>query len=870
MERNIHTFRTDAPHQPAIPVAATGQANLITVPILLRENLIGVLELEKHTVFTPADLQFVKGAAEMIAVALHAASIRAQEERLLKDNRQQAKALKIREAALEASRRELMAQNQALQASEHKLHLKQLELEAANAQMLKNTTALEAHMAVLEEQKQEMQRQNTALEHAHAELAEKARQLERSSQYKTEFMANMSHELRTPLNSILLLSRLLVEDKDDTLTDRQVAFARTIHSAGGDLINLINEILDLATVESGKVKIDIQSVALRSVADAMQASFAPLAEQNGIAFSIYLEPDLPEYVTTDGKRLKQIVKNFLSNAFKFTKKGNIDLKFALGQPPAEISAPDGPDSPCLAITVADTGIGIPADKQELIFEAFQQVDGSIGRTYGGTGLGLSISRLLAGLIGGTITLESREEEGSCFTLHLPLAPSTTLEHTSVKPPAIVAPISPQGRPPVVKAGVQTAATTPSPDFDPSAVETTHILIIASEAEATTALQAHARRNGFIPLMADRFATGLHLADHYLPKAIFIDPALPGGYGAPMIQRIKAFPGIRHIPVFALMPEESDPASVPQGAAGRIPMPIADDAIAAALAKSAQWANDPTRTVLVLDPRNRVGPRIIDAAGISTTRFISTTSVAEAVAALDRDPIDLLILDPKIDEGERRSLFEVLRRHPPLPIFFYFGRPAERRLKEAVDSDARGFDTTWIDGDDALLPALVAYLHLPLEALDESQQARLTAQDNDRFQLRGHRILLADDDMRTVFAISSILEDKGVTVLTGKNGKESLDKLDRSPEIDLIITDVMMADGDGYQAIRRIRGRARYQNVPIIALTAKAMPGDRARCIEAGADDYLAKPVNLDILTSMLKVWLNPQRVGPKANNTAHG
>ncbi|BBO90374.1 ATP-binding protein [Desulfosarcina ovata] len=729
LEMTILMFRRNESQGTIAPVTAIDQANLVAVPLMLRQSIKGALELEKNTVFSHSDGQFIQSAAEMVAVALHAALVRQQEERLMADNREQAKQLKIREAALEYSSQELVAQNQALKVSENQLQFKQLELEAANAQMTKNAADLEAHMAILEQQKHDIEKQNVELESAHRLLEEKARQLERSSQYKTEFMANISHELRTPLNSILLLSRLLLENKDETLTGRQIEFARTIASAGGDLINLINEILDLAKVESGKISVDFQPVSIQAIADAMQANFTPLAEKNRISFSINMAPDLPEQIITDGKRLNQVIKNFLSNAFKFTSRGSVRLEFGL-TPAAHgnenAQAPAATND--LSISVVDTGIGIPADKHETIFEAFQQVDGSTRRNYGGTGLGLSISREFTRLLGGTLTLQSREGHGSRFTIHLPIAPPTDRGGENTSAPAAVKDTT--AHPPRLPGNEDAPIENSAADPDDLVPGERTVLVLGADGDTRKMIRQHARQHGFKVLMANRLMTGLHFVDYYLPAAIFSDPAVAGGDGADIMDHMKRLSGIRHVPVFILSPPENDDAMLPLGAAGLLPIPASDGPVEAAFKRIAKWRDSHERTVLAPD------------------------------------------------------------------------------------------------------------------ALEEN--------------LKGRKILLADDDMRTVFAVSSALEEKGVEIVTGKTGKESLDKLERFPDIDLILMDVMIAGMDGYQAIRQIRDQTRYNTVPIFALTAKAMQGDRTKCLDAGADGYLAKPVNLDRLVSMLKIWLDPQ------------
>ena len=532
------------------------RANLIVVPLMLRQTVKGVLELEKTNGFNRFDSRFLESAAPVIAVAVNSASTRRQEEALLEKTRRQDQQLKIREASLETSTRELKSKHLAFLASEEKLQLKQMELKAANAQMVKNAADLEAHMAILEKQKLDMEKQNTELEKAHRELAEKARQLEISSRYKTEFMANMSHELRTPLNSILLLSRLLLENREKTLTDRQSEFARTIHSAGEDLLNLINEILDLAKVESGKMEVELQAVQVQSIADAMQGSFAPLAEQSGVTFTSHVAPDVPERLITDRKRIEQIVKNFLSNAFKFTARGSIRLEITVSRELVICrGAGDSHDNGCLAISVMDTGIGIPAAKHQMVFDAFQQVDGSTRRKYGGTGLGLSISRELARLLGGEITIESEEGKGSRFTLHLPIIPLPDKEPAAIQASLFkAASMETAEPPPPEKDGGAPQGMEPVPDDrhrltpgDPC------ILIIDANAVSTEPIKDYAYRMGYKVLVAEQYRTGLHFADYYLPTAIFANLNLPGVDGWEMIQPFKANPRSRHIPVFYPVP-----------------------------------------------------------------------------------------------------------------------------------------------------------------------------------------------------------------------------------------------------------------------------------------------------------------------------
>jgi signal transduction histidine kinase/DNA-binding response OmpR family regulator len=864
MKKAIATFRKDATDGQVIDVPSADLANLVTVPLVLRETVMGVLELEKLGTFTPFDSRYLEAGAEVIAMVLNMAMISEKEADQLTRTRERANQLKTREAALEDSTRKLKEQRLACQLSEQELQLKQLELEAANAQMVKNASDLETNMATLEKQKKDMQRKNDELARTHRKLAEKARQLEISSRYKTEFMANMSHELRTPLNSILLLTRLLLENKEKTLTTRQFDFAQTIQSAGEDLLNLINEILDLAKVESGKMGIDVESVAVRSIGEAMLKSFAPLAEQSGVAFSIHVAPDAPERLNTDRKRVDQIVKNFLSNAFKFTSRGSIRLEIAVsGQPLVADEAPEK-KAKYLAISVVDTGIGIPPDKHEMVFEAFQQVDGSTRRKYGGTGLGLSISRELARLLGGEITLESQEGQGSRFTLHLPM------ERQPEKTSPIVRK-APETSPSIDAETSRQAETEGDRQYEPESAPDDRnrlmpgdkcVLIVVADPATIDPIKIIAHQNGFKVLVAGKIHSGLYLADYYVPTAVFADRHLTGTENWAFVHRIKANPKCRHVPVYSLSTRGDDFVAAVHGAAGHVGLPPTPGHLEAMFQQIDDWRSSSSRTVLIVDPNHEMAARIGNAVGKNPIHLTRTPTAATAQAVFDRQQTHAVILNPALDTAEL-NLFLTAMQKKSTPVLVYSGASLNTRSMAAIDPFRGSVNLTPIETEDQLLSVLVAALHLSPDSLDESHRQRLLDMERKQSPMKGRTVLLADDDMRTVFAVTSALEDQGMEVYTGKTGKESLDKLDRFPDIDLILMDVMIAGTDGYQAIKSIRRRSRYNSIPILVLTAKAMRGDRAKCIDAGADDYLAKPVNLDKLISMLKIWLDAQAVTPE-------
>ncbi len=859
--RTVTFLRKDPVNGLVASVPKPEQATIIVVTLRVQHTVKGILELEKPLAFNRYESRFVEAAAVVITAVLDTVLTRHQQS-MTTDQPARTGALEAREAALRA-------QSRAFRAAEEKLQLKQLELEAANAQMMKNAADLEAHMAILEKQKKDMQKQNAELEKTHQELEEKARQLEMSSRYKTEFMANMSHELRTPLNSILLLSRLLLENKEKTLTPKQTEFAKTVHSAGEDLLNLINEILDLAKVESGKMEVELAPVSIHAVTKSMLVSFAPLAEQNGIAFNIHVDPDVPDQITTDRKRLEQIVKNFLSNAFKFTSQGSVRMEIALSSGTKNDSDTlTNHDSHSLAISVVDTGIGIPRSKQKMVFEAFQQVDGSTRRKYGGTGLGLSISRELARILGGKITLQSEDGAGSRFTLYLPITPLPENEPAIIRTDAFGAPGIP------ANASEQTAADPKSPIVEPVpddrhrvAPGDKSILIIDADATTTETIKAAAYRNGFKVLIAEQFPTGLHFADYYLPAVIFVNLDLPGAGGWNMVHRIKANLKNRHASVFAMSATDETRQASASGAVGHIRLPVASGDLSKAFRRLETLRTKQTWQVLVVAPKRESATRIADAIGIAAVRVLIATTADKADAILKSKTIDAVILHPATDATIQQAIVDSLQ-HNPTPAYHFSGTASATHVPVAPEPLNTMATPRRIASADQLLSTLVSDLYLPIEALDSACRDRLQAMDDHRNVFKGRNILLVDDDMRTVFAVSNVLEDQGAKVYTGKTGKESLDKMDGFPNIDLILMDVMVSDVDGYQAIRDIRSRNRYRTLPIIALTAKAMQGDRAECLQAGADDYLAKPVNLDKLTSMLKIWLEPQRVTAQRSTIA--
>jgi CheY-like chemotaxis protein/signal transduction histidine kinase len=729
------------------------------------------------------------------------------------------------------------------------LQTQQKELQLTNEQ-------LEQKAQQLAEQNAEVERKNDEIEQARRALEEKATELALTSKYKSEFLANMSHELRTPLNSILILGQQLADNPDGNLSGRQVEFARTIHGAGSDLLNLISDILDLSKIESGTVSVDAEDITLTLLEESVTRPFRHEAERRGLSFDVTISPELRS-ITTDSKRLQQVLKNLLSNAIKFTEYGGVRMRVA--------SATSGwtPTHPVLATAstvvafeVTDTGIGILPEKQRIIFEAFQQADASTNRRYGGTGLGLAISRELANLLGGEIHLRSRAGEGSTFTLYLP---------QSYVGPARVTAKGASGTRSEVRADGgpvhRTEETLPQPTDDRAHLgpDDAALLIVEDDPHYSRILVDLARDIGLKALVASRGVDALALAREFSPLAISLDVFLPDMLGWAVLSQLKQDPRTRHIPVQIVTLDEDRQHGLAGGAFAFVNKPTTMDKLKASISRLTEYARDSRKRLLVVEDNPAELMGITELLGYQDIEVVTAGNGREALAMLREQPTDCIVLDLKLPDMSGFELLEHIRQDDALthiPVVVFTGRELSLEEDAQLHSIARSVIVKGVESPERLLDETALFLHRVVANLPPDKQRMLDQLRNSDENLHGRKALLVDDDARNIFALSSVLERRGMDVLTATTGREAISILKADRGISIVLMDIMMPEMDGYETIQAIRADPSVRRLPIIALTAKAMKGDRERCLEAGASDYLAKPVNTEQLLSALRIWLH--------------
>jgi CheY-like chemotaxis protein/HAMP domain-containing protein len=836
--------------------------NIVVLPVLFEDQVMAVIEMASFTTYSDAHLTFLEQLSETLGVVLNTIVATMRTEELLQQSQgltlelqSQSEELQSQRDELERTNQELEEQARSLKASEELLQQQQEELQQTNEE-------LEEKAALLAEQNARIEQKNTEVETARAELEDKAEQLALSSKYKSEFLANMSHELRTPLNSLLILAKLLSDNQEETLTEKQVEFAHTIYNAGSDLLELINDILDLSKVEAGKMDVNPQPVEPAAVADFVERTFRPVADQKSLEFGVQLEEGLPVSIITDEQRLQQVLKNLLSNAFKFTEKGSVTLTVA----PAPVSTRFGEETLKTADTVvqfqvADSGIGISDGKLKLIFEAFQQADGTTSRRYGGTGLGLSISREIARLLGGEIRVASEPGKGSSFTLYLPgVAPER--ETTDDEP--------------IVKSSLSVVA---GPDFDPAmllshepAVEDDRaqiadgdrvVLIVEDDEDfAKTELQV-ARGRGFKGIVAVRGDEGLQLAHEYKPDAIILDMRLPIRSGWDVLDHLKRHPDTRHIPVHIVsggVENGGVQEALRAGAVAVLEKPVERDLLDSTYSMILEFVERDTRRLLVVDDDGDQRTAIIELIGTGEdVEIVAVGSSEEALEQLDGEKgFDCMVLDLKLPKMSGFALLEKVKtdeRFRGLPVIVYTGRDLTRREETRLKKYAETIIVKDVSSPERLLDETALFLHRVASKLPSEKRRMLEQLHSADEVFKGKRVLIADDDVRNVFALASVLERQGMEVQFAENGNEAIASLQADPEIDLVLMDIMMPELDGYEAMRRIREVPQFAKLPIISLTAKAMKGDREKSIASGASDYITKPVDTDQLLSLMRVWL---------------
>ncbi|PIA68969.1 response regulator [Pseudomonas sediminis] len=813
------------------------------VPLQSEDRVNGVIELAFMRALEPREREFLEAIAGNVGNTLEAARYRQRLQDILGETQQLNEELQTQQEELRAANEELEQQARVLKESQAHLETQQAELEQTNEK-------LSEQAQTLADQRDELDQRNTTLGRIQAQLEERAEELQRASRYKSEFLANMSHELRTPLNSSLILAKLLAENGNGNLNDEQVKFAESIYSAGNDLLNLINDILDIAKVEAGKLEVRPERTPLTSMLEGLNDVFVPLAGERGLSFVIEQQGELPQVLFTDRQRAEQILRNLLSNAFKFTDRGGVTLSVSRQ------------DDHYLAFAVRDTGIGIATDQQQAIFEAFRQADGTTNRRYGGTGLGLSISRDLAGLLGGSITVSSVPGEGSTFTL---LLPERMVDAGGAsKPPSepVVAVVPTVAVAPAAAAVPAPMPRQPAPFADDREHLDEHggrrVLVVEDEVRFARILFDLAHELGYACLVATCADEGLELAQQYRPDAILLDMRLPDGSGLGVLQSLKDDAQTRHIPVHVVSVEDQSEAALHLGAVGYALKPTSREQLKEVFGKLEAKLNQQVKRVLLVedDPlqRDSVSRLIGD-------EDIEITAVALAGEALEklRDTVfDCMIIDLKLpdmlgNELLRRMAEEDICSFPP--VIVYTGRNLTRDEETELLKYSRSIIIKGARSPERLLDEVTLFLHkVEAELSSEHQRMLKTARSRDKL-FEGRRLLLVDDDVRNIFALSSALEQKGAMVEVARNGFEALAKLKEHEDIDLVLMDVMMPEMDGYEATRQIRLEPRWKNLPIIAVTAKAMKDDQERCREVGANDYLAKPIDLDRLFSLIRVWM---------------
>jgi signal transduction histidine kinase/CheY-like chemotaxis protein len=743
------------------------------------------------------------------------------------------------------------------------------ELQTQQLQLQKTNAELEEKAQLLAEQKTEVEAKNQEVEQAKEALEEKAEQLALTSKYKSEFLANMSHELRTPLNNLLILARMLSENSDRNLTPKQVKFAETIHTSGTDLLALISDILDLSKIESGKMDVDISSVRFGELQDYCEKTFRHVAEGKNLDFGIEVGPSLAnEGMHTDAKRLQQVLKNLLSNALKFTERGSVRLsidRVTSGWSGGHLTLSRAKSA--IAFSVTDTGIGIQTDKQRIIFEAFQQADGTTSRKYGGTGLGLSISRELARLLGGEIRLQSAPGVGSTFTLYLPQMYITPVQMPKSEALRITPLMLEEAATPTDN--VDLILTSPLEneelteemvlDDDRNLIGQGDSILLIVEDDVTFAriLVDLAHDHGLKALVALRGGSAISLAREFKPGAITLDINLPDMAGWTILDRLKHDPATRHIPVHVISGDENRRRGMALGAISYLEKAVANDSLAATFAAIGQSAQLRVRKLLVACADAEKARAINEMLAASDLEIIEARSGAEALAAAKQAP-DAIVAHIEMEEMAGLQLAADLRtaRGPLTPIMVLCTRPltpAEEQRLTALDRDGivKAVHTL-----ERLLDDSVLLLHRPEASLQPAQRTILQHVRETDSALVGKTVLVVDDDVRNIFALTSLLEEHNLNVLHAENGQKGIEILTSRPDIDLVLMDIMMPEMDGYETMRAIRKIPRFRQLPIIALTAKAMKGDRAKCIEAGASDYITKPVDLEQLFAVLRVWAN--------------
>ena len=801
----IHSSLGTAPRQ-----------SILVLPVLFEGETMAVIELAALRPFTNTHLAFLDQLTQSIGVVLNTIEATMRTENLLMQSQQLTTELQTRQIELQQTNEEL----------------------ASKAKQLA-------------EQNEEVERKNKEVEQARRALEEKAAELALTCKYKSEFLANMSHELRTPLNSILILGQQLAENVGGNLTNKQIDFAKNIHSAGTDLLTLINDILDLSKIESGTVTVEPEEITFNSLRESVHRTFHHIAETKSLGFNVDIDTALPRVLMSDTKRLQQILKNLLSNAFKFTALGHVAMSVR------QVSAGWSPDHPVLSTTgaavafvVSDTGIGIAPEKQRLIFEAFQQADAGTSRKYGGTGLGLAISRELANLLGGEIRLTSQPGEGSTFTLYLPFTYTGPARTLSAAPAAAQAPV------PMLSAVKAEEAILD--DREEVRQGDSVLLVVEDDPHYARILLGIARGKGFKGIVAQRGQTALRLAHEYHPTAITLDVFLPDMLGWTVLSNLKLDPATRHIPVQMLSVEEERQHGLSHGAFSYLAKPATTDELESALDRLKRYLTPHTKRLLVIEDDDRERASIVELLAHDDIQIESASTGADALARLRAHGFDCCVVDLRLPDMSGFELLERLQAESDLrdiPIVVFTGKDLTADEQARLRTVAKSVVLKDVQSPERLLDETALFLHRVIGDLPEEKRRMIERLHGTTEPLRGRKVLVVDDDARNIFALTTVLENQEMEVLSATNGRQAIEIIKSTPELSVVLMDIMMPEMDGYETMREIRKDPQFRTLPILSLTAKAMKGDREKCLEAGASDYIAKPVNTEQLLSLLCVWL---------------
>ena len=861
---------TNVPSDYIVISSGLGEApplNIIVLPVVFEGQVKAVIELASFERFSPIHQTFLDQLTESLGIVLNTIEASSRTEELLRQSQSLAK--------------ELQSQQEELQQTNEEL---------------------EEKARLLEEQKVEVERKNREVELAKSALEEKAEQLTVTSKYKSEFLSNMSHELRTPLNSLLILSQQLAENPQGNLSDKQVQFAQTIHSSGNDLLMLINEILDLSKIESGTTTLEIADVSFAQLRDQIDRSFRHIADNKGINFSIDLAANLPKTISTDPKRLQQVIRNLLSNAFKFTDKGEVAMDVSVvtsGWNPEHDNLNRA--AKVIALSVRDTGIGIPADKQKIIFEAFQQADGSTSRKYGGTGLGLAISREIVTLLGGMIRLDSEPGKGSTFTVFLPQNYSPTDDSKKNKQAGFQLPDR-RFRSPVLTGGsgrsgelsdevkqydkenrLQSKPTrSKAEDTDrtgsypdkrinentlPDGLTDDRnsigegdqvVLIVEDDINFSNILMDTAHDKGFKVILAMDGESAIRAARTYKPAAITLDLMLPDIDGWTVLDRLKMDPETQHIPVHIISAEDSKQVGLKRGAFSYLEKPLTKKALQDAFSKIGDFLQSPSRRLLIVEDDVEEQQRMLDLIGAEDVHITAVETASEALKIIESETFNCMVVDLKLPDMDGLDLIDKILKNPnhaEVPIIVYTAKDLNKDEEAQLNRLAKSLIVKDTKSPVRLLHETSLFLHRVAAKMPEGKREMINQLYKNDEPLKDKKVLIVDDDVRNIFALTSILERHNMEIHTAENGRQALETLEQTADIDIVLMDIMMPEMDGYEAMQNIRQMQRYKNVPIIALTAKAMKGDREKCVEAGASDYISKPVNTEQLLSLLRVWL---------------